>query len=411
MRLLLLTQLFYPEPNWLKGLTFARALQAEGIQIQVLCTFPNYPGGRIYPGYRQRLWQREEIQGIEVFRVPVYPSHDRSGLKRALTFGSAAVAMATLGPWLVRRPDVIHVYQGPATLVLPARVLSWRFRCPFLLDVQDLWPESVLDSGMLRLPGVERLLHWWCDRSYQRAARVVVLSPGYRAAIERRGIPTDKLSVVYNWCDPQQEEPLPEPDPSDPHGLAGSFNVIYAGNLGPLQALETVLEAARRVQDRHPEVQFVFIGDGVQRPTLERQAATLGLKNTRFLGRLTGTAFRSALAQAGALLISLRDTALTRVGIPSKTQSCLAAGRPILAAVEGEARRLIEESGAGVVCSPGDVAGLVEGVERLVRMPDSEREAHGKRGRELYLREMSFAAGLPRMRDLIREVAKARHGG
>ncbi|MBK9137234.1 MAG: glycosyltransferase family 4 protein [Verrucomicrobia bacterium] len=411
MRLLLLTQLFHPEPNWLKGLAFARALQAEGIQIQVLCTFPNYPGGRIYPGYRQRLWQREEIQGIEVFRVPVYPSHDRSGLKRALTFGSAAVALATLGPWLVRRPDVIHVYQGPATLVLAARVLSWRFRCPFLLDVQDLWPESVLDSGMLRLPGAERLLHWWCDRSYRRAARIVVLSPGYRAAIERRGIPGDKLSVVYNWCDPRQEEPLPEPGPPDPHGLGGSFNVIYAGNLGPLQALETVLESARRVQDRHPEVQFVFIGDGVQKTALQRQAAGLDLKNTRFLGRLTGPELRSALAQARALLISLRDTALTRVGIPSKTQSCLAAGRPILAAVEGEARRVIEESGAGVVCSPEDVAGLVEGVERLVRMPDSEREAYGKRGREFYLREMSFAAGLPRMRDLIREVAKAGHEG
>lgn len=207
MRILILSQWFQPEP-FMKGLPFAKALAARGHTVEVLTGFPNYPGGKVYPGYRVRPWQREEIEGIRVNRVALYPSHDNSGLRRMLNYLSFAFSCLLLGSWLVGKADVIYVYNlvtlGPAAFWL--RLL---FRAKVLIDVQDLWPESVSNSGMLPGGAANRLLSAVCNGVYRRADGVAVLSPGFKRALVQRGVAPDKIQVIYNWCDERAQQPLP----------------------------------------------------------------------------------------------------------------------------------------------------------------------------------------------------------
>ena len=245
MRILMLTQLFQPEPNHLKGLEFAKELTRRGHAVEVLTGFPNYPGGKLYPGYRMRWRLHERMDGIPVTRVPLYPSHNRSGLGRFLCYSSFALSAACCGVFRVPRPDVVHVYQGPATLAWPAILLRKRYGTPYVLDIQDLWPDSVAASAMMKSRGALRAISAWCRWTYRGAARIVVLSPGYKKALVERSVPPDRIDVVYNWCDERSLKRFDKPAAvSDALGLSKGFNVVYAGNLGVLQGLESVIRAA-----------------------------------------------------------------------------------------------------------------------------------------------------------------------
>lgn len=404
MRILLLSQWFDPEPH-LKGLAFARALQQRGHEVEVLTGFPNYPTGKVYPGYRVRPWQRESVEGIRVNRVALYPSHDRSGVRRAASYGSFAASAAALGPWLVRKPDVVHVYNlvtlAPACLAL--RLLKG---CPFVLDVQDLWPDSVADSGMLGYPLCLRALGTWCRFAYRRAAHLAVQSPGIRNELARRGIPAGKMSVVPNYCDEASMRPAPrDPELARALGLEGRFVVLFAGTMGIAQGLETVLEAAALVRDSLPDVCLALMGAGVQRDVLERQAREAGLVNVRFLPARPAQEMAPALALADALLVHLKDSPLHRITVPSKTQAYLAAGRPIVMAVAGDAADLVSRASAGILCRPGDAGALAEAIARMRALAPSERERMGQAGARFYREELSLERSVERFESIFTAAA------
>src|SRR5205809_7924688 len=184
MRTIFLTQWFDPEPGAIRGLPLARWLTARGHDVRVLTGVPNYPGGRVYPGYRMRLWQREVMDGVSVLRVPLYPSHDTSPVGRVANYTSFALSAATLGAALIGRGDVAYVYHPPATVGLPAVVLTALRGVPFVYHIADMWPEAVVASGMLGDNAarrvVERLLAGWCRLTYGRAGALSVLSPGFK---------------------------------------------------------------------------------------------------------------------------------------------------------------------------------------------------------------------------------------
>ena len=390
MRILLLTQWFEPEPH-LKGLSFARALQERGHAVQVLTGFPNYPGGRVYPGYRIRLWQRECIEGIPVLRVALYPSHSGSALGRTLNYVTFALSAALLGLFLTRRVDVVHVYHPPPTVGLAAMVLKYLRGARFVYDVQDLWPDTLPATGMVRNRLVLNLVERWCRLLYSAAARIVVLSPGFKARLVERGVPATKVSVVYNWA-----RSVPEGQaagPADPR-LDGRFVVLFAGNLGAAQGLETVLESARILLARDPAVCFAFLGSGVMEQRLRELALEWGLTNTVFLGRRPSTEVGAFLQRADALLVHLRPEPLFQITIPSKTQDYLAAGRPILMGVAGDAARLLAEAGAGFAFEPGKPASLAHAVQRLRSLSPQARAALGEAGRRFYDEHLCLATGI-----------------
>lgn len=404
MRILLLTQLFYPEPNHLKGLTFAKELARRGHQVDVLTCYPNYPGGRLYPGYTMRPFMRETVEGIPITRVALYPSHDGSGLRRVACYGSFALSAAALGPLLLPRPDVVHLYQGPATLAWPAWMFKLLRGCPYVYDIQDLWPDSLAVSGMFTgrrgLAVVER----WCRLAYRQARKIVVLSPGFKDELCRRGVAPEKIEVIYNWCDP----PMLEGPPFDEafaaaHGCGRHFTVMFAGTMGKVQALDAVLDAARLLQPQR-EIQFLFVGGGVEVESLRARAAALGLANVAFAPRQPSVAMRGILACADALLIHLRDHPLYRITIPQKTQAYLAAGKPIVIGVKGNAADLVQQAQAGFACEPEDPHSIANAVLQTYRSTPEQRARLGRNGRKFYDRFLAMPIGVEQYDRLFRQL-------
>jgi len=405
VRILMLTQWFDPEPAF-KGLAFARKLAERGHQVEVLTGFPNYPGGKLYPGYRVRLWQRERMDDISIVRVPLYPSHDRSAVRRAWNYVSFALAATVWGPLLVGRPDVIYVYHPPGTVGLPALALGRWFRAPVVYDVNDLWPDTVFSTGMLSGGVVLRLLGWFCRFVYRHVDRVVAISPGFRRTLIDRGVAADRIHVICNWApgEPPAAEPLPEPLRPGCGQIPGRFTVVFAGNMGLAQGLDAVLEAAALCGASVPAARFLFVGGGVDADRLKRRAAEMQLTNVEFLARQPFAAANAIVRAAGALLVHLRDDPLFAITIPSKTQTCLWAGRPILMAVRGDAARLVENAGAGITAEPGNPQSIAAAVRRLAQMPAAERDRMGRSGREFYQSELAFGRGVEKFETLFHDV-------
>jgi glycosyltransferase involved in cell wall biosynthesis len=404
MRILLLTQWFEPEPTF-KGLLFARELAARGHAVEVLTGFPNYPGGDVYPGYRIRPWVREQIDGISILRVALYPSHDESAFGRVLNYASFAISAALIGTALIRKPDVVYVYNPPATTGFPAVVLGLLRRAPFVFDICDLWPDTVAVSGMLSSPAAFRLLDKWCKFVYSRARHIVVASPGFKQQLVSRGVPPEKVDVIYNWCDETTIQPTaPDPELAARLGLSDCFNVMFAGTMGTAQALDSVLESAALCRQSLPNVQFVFVGGGVDRNRLEKKAGGLGLTNVRFLPRQPMSAMGAVLGLADILLVHLKDHPLFSITIPSKTQAYMASGKPVLMAVRGSAAQLVTQSGAGLVCEPENPRSIAETVARFAGMSPEERHHMGEAGKRYYDEQLSLKAGVTKFEALFARI-------
>lgn len=390
VRILIITEFFDPEPT-IKGLAFATALAARGHQVQVLTGFPNYPNGRLYSGYKLRPVQRERHGNVEVVRVPLFPSHDRSAARRVATYLSFAASASLIGPLVTTRPDVVYVYHPPATVALAAMARTALRRVPFVIDIQDLWPDTLRATGMVNSRAVLKVVDMWCRRVYASAARVVVLSPGFRDALVSRGVPANKIDVIYNWA---TEDADAHTDAVSPRESAGFFDVVFAGTMGLAQALDVVLDAARIVAESDPGIRFVLIGGGVDKPRLERRAEAMQLENVRFLPPRPMQQMRSVLQSADALLIHLKDDPLFRITIPSKTQAYLQAGRPILIGARGDARDLVERAQAGIGFEPESPGALAEAVLALARQSPAARGEMGNRGRRYYESHLSVARGV-----------------
>ncbi len=410
MRILILTQWFDPEPTP-KGLSFAKALAERGHQVQVLTGFPNYPEGRLYPGYRLRLYQWESMDGIRVLRAALFPSRDRSAVKRAINYATFAAAAALLGTLLIKQVDLIYVYHPPATVGLAAHMLGMRLKAPFVYDIQDLWPDTLGATGMLGAPAALKVIRAMCRFVYGRCGRIVVLSPGFKRMLIKRGVTAAKIDVVYNWCEEAHIKPVPRDDKlARALGLAGRFNVVFAGNMGPAQALTAVLAAAALVKDQAPEIQFVFVGSGMALDDLKKATLAAGLENVRFLPRRPMREISKLLNMADALLVHLKNDPLFEITIPSKTQAYMAVGRPILMGVRGDAADLVHKAGAGLQFEPESGRGLAQALLQLYSMPQAQRDRMGANGRAFYSRKMARVIGVGRLERIFHQCVQESRG-
>jgi colanic acid biosynthesis glycosyl transferase WcaI len=380
MRILLLTQWFPPEPQKLL-LELATTLREMGHDVTVLTGFPNYPTGKIYPGYRCKLWQEETIKGVRVIRVPLFPDHSRNAVRRAANFISFAMAAAILGPVLCPRVDVIHVIHPPLTIGLAAWTISRWHRVPFTYEIQDMWPETLKATGMIRQPWILKLVGWFARWVYSRATIIRVISPGFRINLIEKGISSSKIRVISNWVDTDFYRPVSvDPRLKEEFGFTDRFVVLYAGTIGPAQGIDCLVEAADRLQDI-PSVLFAVFGEGIDRKQLTAQASIRGLHNIRFYGLRPAEEMSAILALADVLLIHLRDDPLFRITIPHKTFVYMAAGKPILAAVEGDVADVITAAQAGVTCAPAQPDALAESVRKLYALPPEKLAQMGQNGR------------------------------
>ncbi len=404
IRVLLLTQWFDPEPTF-KGLVFARELVRQGFEVEVLTGFPNYPGGKLYPGYKIKLLQRETIDGVQVTRVPLYPNHSQSAVKRVLNYASFAASSLVYGLFMARRAEVIYAYHPPLTVGIAASIIRLIRRIPVVYDIQDMWPDTLHATGMVNNARALNVVAAVCQWVYRRVDRIVVLSPGFRRLLMQRGVPEAKVDVIYNWAD---EAGLAAPQGQLPVCFPGSeqFRIVFAGNMGKAQALGTVLDAAALLQARGSRVCFILLGGGVEVSRLKQQAVDQRLRNVLFLPPVPMAEVGTLLIAADALLVHLRKDPLFEITIPSKTQAYMTVGKPLLMAVDGDAADLVLQSGGGVVADSENPEALAKAADALSSLSPEQLRTMGQKAKHYYQERLALRVGVDRFASIFRRLAR-----
>ena len=406
LRVLIVTQYFWPESFRVNDL--AQGLRERGHQVTVLTGMPNYPTGRLFPGYGLRGPFREEYEGVPVLRVPLVPRGVGRRWQLAVNYASFVASASLLGPWRCRGPfDVVLAYEpSPITVGLPAALLRRLKRAPLLFWVQDLWPESLAATGTSDSPLVLGPVRALVRFIYRRCDRVLVQSEGFRPRVEAVG--ADPRSVAYfpNWAESFYQPVEVEADAPERAEMGGGFRVLFAGNIGAAQSFETILAAAERLKEQR-DVRLLVLGDGHRRPWLEEQVRARGLGETvRLLGSRPATAMPRYFALADVLLVTLRRDPIFALTVPSKLQTYLACGRPVVAALDGEGARIVEEAGAGLACAAEDADGLAAAILSLYHRPHAEREVMGASARRYFERHFEREALLTQLEAWMREAVE-----
>ena len=403
LKILIISQWFSPEPTS-KGLAFALELVSRGHQVEVLTGFPNYPGGNVYKGYKIRMYQHEVMQGIHVHRVPLYPNHDQSSLKRIANYITFALSASVAVNFVTRRPDVAYAYHPPLTTSLPAMTQKLFRGVPFVYDVQDLWPDTLASTGMIHKNWQLSVVSKWCDLVYRSASVVTVLSEGFKDALVKRGVPEQKVRVIYNWCEENPPSIQAQTKANRPTLFQDRFTVMFAGNFGKAQALHSVLNAAKIVETESPKVQFVLVGSGVEEVRLKAQVTAMNLTNVVFHPRLPMAEINSYMTNADALLVSLRADPLFKITIPSKTQAYMAIGKPVVIAGEGDAANLVAQARCGIVCEPENSDSLAQAVIAMAQKSEAELASMGQAGKDFYYSQLSISRGVAHFEHVFQEV-------
>lgn len=376
----------------MKGVDFTKALIALGHEVEVLTGFPNYPSGKVYPGYRLKPYRRDTIDGVVVHRVALYPAHDNSSLRRILNLSSFALSAMFFGICRARKFDVICAY-SPVTTGFAAVIAGWAAGIPVVSDIQDLWPDSVTQS---RMTGVKRMawtLHKVCDFVYRRSTRIITQSKGIKNVLIDRGVPLDKIDVIYNWADEEAAAPSGIFDVSS-YGFENKFTFVYGGNLGRVQGLDTLIRAAHLAGARNPRIQLLLIGHGIEEERLRRLVADLSAKNVKIAPGVARNKIGDVFASASVLVLHLWNDPLFAITVPQKTQFYLAMGKPVLVGARGEVADIIAEAGAGVSVEPDNVSAMAEAMLALSRERCGTLSEMGKRARRYYENNFAFATAV-----------------
>lgn len=406
MRILIVSQYFWPESFIINQLS--KALVLQGHQVVVLTGKPNYPEGNVYAGYKEKGVLREQMEGVEVIRMPLRPRKSGSGKDLLFNYLSFVWSGLLYFPWLVRGRvfDVIFVYiPSPITTVIPAIFLKVIKRTHLVVWVQDLWPESLSATGFVKNKFVLKMVGHLVRGIYACSDTLLVQS---KAFIRPVSALTKQEKIVYypNAIDDMQDQGMGEDIDLLPEDLKilleSNFCLVFAGNIGKAQSIETLIAAAERL-NCFPDIKLVLVGNGSMLEWAQREVARLQLENVVFAGSFPFSVMPSIFSRATVLLVSLKAEEIFSYTIPSKVQAYLSAGRPIIASINGEAARIIDEAGAGLTCSAEDVEGLVERVIQLFNMNAVERDILGQKGRKYFLENFEMELQCKRLVNIFEE--------
>ncbi len=382
VRLLLVSQYFWPESFRINEVV--ESLVKRGIEVDVLTGKPNYPDGMVYDGYRAGGCSNEYWAGANIFRVPLFPRGQKSGLRLALNYLSFVVSASLWGPWRLRgaKPDVIFVYApSPLLQALPALLLGWLRKIPVVIHVQDLWPESLEATGYVRNKLVLRMVESVVRQIYRRADLILTSSRPFEEWIRRF---SPRAAIIYypnsvdaSFCDPDSGLKPEVP------ALDNGFKVVFAGNVGSAQAVQVIVEASHMLK-QHADIRMVVVGGGSELEWMRSEKDRLGLDNLFLAGRFPVQAMPNLLARASVLLVTLTDRPIFASTVPNKIQAYLAVGKPIIACMNGEGARIVQEADAGLAVQAENSKMLADAILRVHAMPQEERERLGANGRRYY---------------------------
>ncbi len=403
MRIAYVCHYFVPEPAAPAARVheFARAWVRAGHSVSVITTFPNHPLGRIPPQYRRRAWATEMLDGIRVLRCWLYAVPNRGVGRRGLDHLSFMFTSLLFGLPRLHRVDVVIASSPTLFSALSAWLMARINRVPFVLEVRDLWPEAIVDLGLMRRGSVGvRVLESLAQFLYARADLVVVVTQAFADRLAARGVRRGKLAVIPNGADTRYFAPTENAETARRKlDLNGRFVVAYVGSHGLSHGLGAVLDAAAQ----QPDITYLLVGDGADKDRLLAERERRGLGNVLMRASVPKTEVPGLYAAADACLVPLRDVPIFETFVPSKLFEVLAAGRPIVGAVRGEARDILARSGGALLVEPERGDQLAAAVNRLRRDPGLCVEL-GKRGRAFAEQHYDRDALAARYLELLKEV-------
>jgi len=370
VHILFLTHYFPPEVNAPASRTFENASRwvREGHEVTVVTCAPNHPDGVLYPGYQNRIRQWEETAGIRVLRVMTYLSANAGFLKRTLNYLSYMVS-ATLLSCLVNKVDIVISTSPQFFCGMAGLWVALLKRRPWILEVRDLWPESIIAVGAIRSRSIMKTLESIETFLYRRADHIVSVTQSIRHHIMRRGVAPERISVMTNGADLSRYQPLcRENGIRTKLRLEGKFIASYVGTIGMAHGLDTVLRAADLLRENR-DIVFLLVGSGAERERLVARRDEMGLENVLMLPQQLKEQTPPILAASDACLVLLKKRDLFKTVIPSKIFEAMAMERPIILGVEGESREIIEQGNCGLCIEPENELDLAESVLRLSRDP------------------------------------------
>lgn len=379
MRLLVVTQYFWPENFRVNDLV--RELVRRGHHVSVLTGLPNYPDGQVFSDFSSAPDRYDHYEGADVYRVPMLP-RGKGSLRLLMNYLSFAIS-ATIGGLLKlrgRKFDAIFAYEpSPITVGLPAVAMRFVKRAPLVFWVQDLWPETLEAVGAVRSPAALSAVGRLVAYVYKRCDVILAQSKSFIPQIRKYAPPGRRVLYFPNWSDavsPEEGLSPAEEVPTKP----GCFNVMFAGNIGDAQDFPAILSAAERLK-ANSEIRWLIVGDGRMANWVTGEVKRRGLQgNVLMLGRHPPDRMPSFFIHADALLVSLKDEPIFAMTIPSKLQTYLATGIPVLTMLNGEGADVVRESGSGLTCRAGDYEALAAAVLQLSNMTAEERQEMGRKG-------------------------------
>ena len=382
MNILIVTQYFWPENFRITDL--ALDLKRRGHYVTVLTGIPNYPDGCFFEGYGIFKKRKEDFNGVQVFRVPFVSRGGSKGLRLVLNYFSFAFFASLLGPFYCRgRYDAIFIFEpSPITVCIPAIILKKIKKAPIFFWMLDLWPESLSATGAVSSPFILKAVGGLVRFIYSQCDRILVSSKGFIKQVAGMGFPPENILYFPNWAEEIYRQAPDKTRLSSLNALPEGFKIVFAGNIGAAQSFDTILDAARRLKET-PDIHWLIAGDGRMSGWVNVQIRLRGLENcVHMLGRHSPETIVSLFSEADALLVTLKRDPAFALTVPGKIQSYLACGKPVIASLDGEGGRLIEESGAGLSCPAEDSATLAAAVLSLRGMSPQARVEMGEKGRK-----------------------------
>ena len=386
MNFLLITQYYPPESGSasMRMSELGEYLATQGHAVTVVTGFPNYPQGKIYEGFKIRIFQKEVVNGVTVIRVPLYPTPFRKSFKHRMINYVSFMLTAVYGGLMAKKPDLTYYYSPPIFIGITTWVLKIFYRVPTVVEINDLWPQAPIALGVIKNKFLISMAEFLEKFVYRKTDYLFFYSHTHRKTIVGKGIPETKTDIHQLWVDTKHFEPkdgYKVESIKERYGFKNKFVVMYAGIIGMAQGMNVIIKVAQQVMATNPDILFAIVGDGGEKKALVQEALERGLGNILFIPFQPVSDIPFFLSAADVLFAHL-VSAPHRLGtIPAKVLAYMSMGKPLVVAVEGETADLLERSQAGIAVKPGYPDGIAEAVLNLYQNKEMRMEM-GARGRK-----------------------------
>ncbi|WP_408955102.1 glycosyltransferase family 4 protein [Natroniella sp. ANB-PHB2] len=376
MKVLFLTQYCPPETGAPQNRIFelAQGLKKKGHEVTILTAMPNYPKGEIFEEYKDKILREEEYKGIRIIRTWIYATPSKKFIPKLLNYFSFTISSILLGVWKVGKQDVIFTESPPLFLGGSGYILSKLLGAKYIFNISDLWPESAVELGVLNNKLLIKLSTWLEEFCYKKADLISGQTKGIINNIKERGFDKNKLFLLTNGVDDNLFSRNKRSNQIRKElNIKDKFTIVYAGLHGLAQGLEVIVETAKRLKE-YDDIEFVLIGDGPKKESLIKLAERYNLNNIKFVPLQPKEKIPKLIASMDATIIPLKKLDLFKGAVPSKMYEALASELPIILAIDGEARKIVEEAEAGIYVEPENVEEVTKAVLKLYQNRDLARE-------------------------------------